>query len=177
MNKLSVFMLSLFLCASSLCGCGNNTASDDTDNERVSIVSSDGGIAHSDVSWYLPEKENEISQLLTGSGWQFLDGSLHGSQIDEADKGKIRGSSLWFRNDGSAVLTFDGSDYDCEYQVGSDGVDLHISADPFPEELAKYTSDTQQELFRIKFVKDDKYGILIVSEKDPVSVRFFQTMI
>lgn len=191
MKKFSVLMLSAFLCAASLCGCTqtqNPSGADSAAAESsiVSTVTEESTAPVSDTvpdsNWYVPsgsfeEMKNELKDILTTGGWQFLDGQMHGTEIEEADKGAIRGSSIWFNDDDTAVFTFDGMDFRVTYEIGkSADVGLYFEEIVVTDELRPYLSSGDNVL-EFKFMKDEQYGMLLVDSRHTDSVKYFKAMI
>lgn len=184
MNKVSILMLSAFLCASSLCGCAGSpkTAESSVVSQmtEVSVVPEES--ADPDIKWYIPsgtsdEMKNELKGILTSGGWQFLDGTMHGTEIAEADKGVIRNSSIWFNDNDTAVYTFDGKEYNATYEISQQAdVALHFTESEPGDDLRPYLTTGEAEL-TFHFFNDEKYGMLLVDEHHPNSVKYFKTMI
>lgn len=190
MKKINTAALSLFIVIS-LSGCSEMSGGKPDAVSGMSSVSVEDGseISYTDeesdvqslpLDIYFPsgsfsEAKEELTGILTSGGWQFLDGKAHGEEIESADKGKISNSSIWFNNDGTAVFTLEGTDYNIGYEIGKEmDAALYFNTEEEKEALKDYTEDGNLYFY---FVNDKKYGMILVEQNHLESVRYFKTQI
>ncbi len=178
---ISKLTATVFLSALMLSGCGagaDDTSAADSVSEPEASVALSEDVANSDVSQesssdeisypsVTATKEETMQQLRMG-GWQYLDGTAQGENpedvVPDADKNAwYYGSALWFKDDGTVILTISGSDETASYTVDDDST-ITITADSIGGDG------------RFALGKDEKYGIILYSGTDE-NIRFFMAMI
>ncbi len=175
----------LFLAALMFTGCGaeKGETSSDTRESQTSSASGSTDTASSQAgSSAVSEESTETSQtdasqivktpeeakkmILTG-GWQYLDGSAFGEDPEKVVPGADKnawyyGSALWFKDDGTMILTSGGSDINGSYRINEDCT-IEIEAEGVKEN--KYA-----------LCEEEKYGNVLYSKTDK-NIRFYMTRI
>ena len=169
----------LFLAALMFTGCGaeKGGASSDTQESRASSAAGSSETASSEAQSSEVSEISEASQIVKTpdeakkmiliGGWQYLDGSAFGEDPEKVVPGADKdawyyGSALWFKDDGTMILTSKGGDINGSYKINDDCT-IEIEAQGVKEN--KYA-----------LCEEEKYGKVLYSKTDK-NIRFYMTRI